>query len=104
MADKRVKYAVAGIMDQTIGYLTSSDVADAQKTIRHPEAHLWDDLVEASMACADIAVRHALYLKSEVHQEKFDIILSDDRIQKVCTYWVEAVEDEEEFRAREDTW
>jgi len=104
MAVKKVKYAVAGVMDQTIGYLTSADPEKSEKTIRHCEAHLWDDLAEASMASADYAVKHALYLKSAAHQERFGITFSDDHIKKVCTYWVEAVEDEEEFRAREDTW
>ena len=44
-----MEYAVAGIMDQTIGYVTTDDVDTADMTIQHPKAHLFDSIEEASV-------------------------------------------------------
>ena len=99
------KYAVATVMDQTWGYATSPDVETAQLTIRHPEAHLFDHIGTASSFCSEIAVQHALYLKSDAYKERFpEINMTDEWIKRVASYWVEIVDDEEEFRSREDTW
>lgn len=69
------RYAVMVVCDQTIAYVTKS----CGETTRHPEAMLWDTREEAFAAA----------IVAGYGSGNFDI---------------EEILDEDEFRAREDTW
>ena len=97
------KYAVAHVMDQTIGYLT--DVRDLDLTTKHPEAKLWDKLEDAAAVISETSAKHAMLLLRRVQDNTYDLGgTSDERIVIWASYFIEVVEDEAEFRAREDTW
>lgn len=82
-----MKYAVLAVMDQTFGFLNE---AEDNFTTRHPEAKLFDTRDAADAAKA----REDARLPSDLTPEL--------RARYSC--WVEEIEDEAEFRAREDTW
>lgn len=98
----QTKYAIAHPADQTIAYVASYEDGKVSTTIKHPEVKLYDDLIEASGIASDLSIRQALFLKNGGHDGKQTY--SEDFILRVTTHWVETVEDEAEFRAREDTW
>ena len=92
-----VRFAVAVVLDQTIGYLTDTEGNDV--TTKHPEARLFATLREAQEAAS-------------AHDDR---IAADDlppttTVQEVIvayrrqTAMIEQVDDVAEFRAREDTW
>jgi hypothetical protein len=70
------RYAVAVVLDQTIGYICRDSVG---ATVHHPAAGLWDTEAEAHVAALAAG-------------------------ETPGSYDLEEVRDEEEFRAREDTW
>ena len=86
-----MKYAVVCVLDQTYGYLTPENTWSTQYsewTIKHPEAQLFETEEEAEAAS----------LKADSH------IPLDTPNRKRYTSFIENVEDEVEFRSREDTW
>lgn len=91
-----MKYAVVAVLDQTIGFVTETGTY----TTKHPEAKLWDDIQDASWTASTATARDALYRRRSEHRTES----SDDEVAKGCAHVVEAVDDEAEFRAREDTW
>ena len=97
-----MKYAIAHPADQTIAYVASYENGVVATTIKHPEAKLYDNVGEASDTASELSIRQALFLARGGHDGKREY--SDDLILRWATHWVESVEDEEEFRAREDTW
>ena len=89
-----MKYAIACVADQTWAYLDTK----GSITAKHPEARLWDGLQEASIAACEAAAGDALY------NRRMGSTDTDEELAQRCSYWLEAVEDEDEFRARKDTW
>ena len=92
-----MKYAVVTRLDQTYGYRTK----EGGYTTKHPEAELWDDVQQASAVAAKDTALNALAIRRE--DKDFADMTDETLIQEVICV-VEAVEDEAEFRAREDTW
>lgn len=94
-----MKYVIITACDQTICYISES----GQLTTKHPEAKMFDDVKEASEMCVRLSVEQALFLKNGGHPEH-PVSVTDTQIVEAYGHLLEAVEDETEFRAREDTW
>ncbi|MCH9637819.1 MAG: hypothetical protein K0U16_07745 [Gammaproteobacteria bacterium] len=94
-----MKYAIFTVCDQTICYITASGA----HTTKHPEAVLFDSVQKASQRCVELSVQQALFLKNGGHPEH-PVSYTDEQIVERFGHCLEAVEDESEFRAREDTW
>lgn len=96
-----MKFAIATVTDQTISYLTKNK----ELTTKHPLAGLWDDITDASILISELSVEQALSLKNPEYEKKFPYIKwTDEEIIETCHWWLEIIEDENEFRNREDTW
>ena len=94
-----MKYAVACRMDQTWGYYHKDG---SEITTEHSKAKLWVGLAEASAALSTCVAAHAIHLKNGGNTGiKFT---DEDVVEIASSYWLEAVLNETEFRAREDTW
>lgn len=85
-------YAVVRVLDQTVGFLDEHE----GWTTKHPEALLFD-----TREAADKTVAH-YDSKIPTHWPNGEPITEDQRMR--FTSWVEEVEDEETWRAQEDTW
>jgi hypothetical protein len=73
-------------------------------TVKHQEAMLWGSVEEASGVLVRAGVDQALFLKNGGHAWH-PLQWSDEQITVYTTArWIEAIEDEAEFRSREDTW
>lgn len=97
-----MKYAIAHVADQTIEYIASYRDGEPTSTFKHSKVKLYDNVGEASDDASELSIRQALFLERGGHDGKQDY--PDDFILRVSVHWVESVEDEEEFRARKDTW
>lgn len=93
-----MKYAVGTILDQTFGYYTGNE--RGSYTTVHSEAKLFEDLKEA----VRIVSRHSAETALCLRQSEYFVDCSDEDIIKRIAYFIETVEDEIEFRSREDTW
>ena len=95
-----MKYAIAHVCDQTICYVKVDGVGT---TTEHPKAGLWEDVAVASNICVRLSVEQALFLKNG-GDPRWPVSFTDEQILERFGHWLEAVEDENEFRTREDTW
>lgn len=89
-----MKYAIATICDQTWVYVDEQ----GGETVEHAKAKLWDDVQTASHEVSTLSAKLTL----NIHDSNY-AYTNEDIIQLVA-YWIEVVEDELEFCAREDTW
>lgn len=92
-----VKYAIATVLDQTIGYFRDYEHGF---TTKHPEAQLFDTLPDAVAVVRKESASRALYQRGSEYFKDH----TDEEIVKGVDFWIEVVADEAEFRAREDTW
>jgi hypothetical protein len=93
------KYAVAFVLDQTIGYVKPDEKGC---TTNPREAGLWDAAVAAAVA-VELSVSQAVYLKNG-GDPKYPNVWQDKSILRICHHWLEEVDDEVEFRGRDDEW
>lgn len=92
-AESTRRYAIGFLADQTITYLC----APGGETTKHSEALLYRDL-DAAVAQA----RKYCRPEESTHELDFEHAIS---ISCSCAGWfVERVDDEAEFRSRDDTW
>lgn len=81
-----MKYAIGTVLDQTIGYWAGSDPSSTLPiwTTVHAEAKLFDT--------------------REAAKNEFPLCIVDWKEPNEDALFIEEIDDEAEFRAREDTW
>jgi hypothetical protein len=82
-----MKWAVIAAMDQTIGYLSAVHPDGLELTTKHPEALLFERREDA---------------QAIVNKDRADYVAAGRDPDMAADVY--AVEDEAEFRSREDTW
>ncbi len=93
-----MKYALVMVADQTHVYHSGNGW-----TTKHAEAKLFTNLEMASVKLSELSAEQAVFLKNGGHEEH-PVDFDDEHIIELSTHWMELVEDETEFRSREDTW
>lgn len=86
-----MKYVLVTAADQTIAFLPKDE---SGITTVHKEAKIFDNLIKASTLASEMSAKDALYASKKNPNWQF----------RHPSWWVEEVEDVEEFIQREDTW
>lgn len=88
-----MKYVIFTAMDQTIVFVDD----EGALTTKHGRARLFENIYEASSECVKISIECALARKD-------DGLEVTEEHMRTHFYYLEEVEDEHEFIAREDMW